>query len=217
MLVVFLLVFVLFPGSSFAQRYYQIDHIGEQYYAKIYVADTTQYNSDGWIEIYDADTHKSLIKNNTADLRVYWRVKEDEDNLLREAQDLIILADFNFDGILDFAIFNGLKGKYGGKSYDVYIGKKNSTPGTGNSAGQNQWNKMADISFDHDETLTQIIKNSGPVFDLDATSKTITFISRLPLNTYSYLLSTYGYEDNEPFLLSKEEQPFSMIRGGMPR
>ena len=125
-----LIVSCLFFSLSlmiFSQQTFVTDSFSDLYYGKVYVADTTEVFSPGWIAIYKKGTDKELIRIEAEELAVN-RTGDSVEVNVKEIpygeQCVIMYEDFNFDGIKDFAIQDGQNSCYHGPSYQVYLADK---------------------------------------------------------------------------------------------
>src|SRR5699024_4144906 len=81
-------------------------------------------SGSAWIGIYDAQTHKELIRLKTKNAFLSVDHKQSSNNkreLAYSQQNMIVYQDFNFDGKKDFAIVHGRQGCYGSHSYFIYL------------------------------------------------------------------------------------------------
>ncbi|WP_110309056.1 XAC2610-related protein [Dysgonomonas alginatilytica] len=121
--------FIFFSLSwiMFSQVTFVTDSFSDHYYGKVYVADTTEILSPGWIAIYKKGTDKELIRVEAEDLAVSYTNNSVEVNVKElpyGEQSVIMYEDFNFDGIKDFAIQDGQNSCYHGPSYQIYLAEK---------------------------------------------------------------------------------------------
>lgn len=116
-----------------AQVTFTVHQFSKDYYAKLYIADTAQVFSQGWVAVYNNKTQKQLIKVIADELTFTLH----KDKLLANIQELpygeqsqVIYEDFNFDGRKDFALMDGQNSCYHGPSFKIYLatatGFKNS-------------------------------------------------------------------------------------------
>lgn len=112
---------------AFTQTTFKVDNFSKAYYGKIFIADTTEVFSKGWVAIYDTKTKKQLIKVESEELalslhngKALVNIKE----LPYGEQSLIMHEDYNFDGIKDFAISDGQNSCYHGPSFNIYLATK---------------------------------------------------------------------------------------------
>lgn len=114
-------------GAVFGQKTLDVKDFSTDYYGKIYVADTSEVFSKGWVAIYEKKTHKQLIKVTSDELSVETedgKAKANVKELPYGEQSAIIYEDFNFDGIKDFAIMDGQFSCYHGPSFQIYLAGK---------------------------------------------------------------------------------------------
>ncbi|MNU37633.1 hypothetical protein D3C71_262890 [compost metagenome] len=109
-----------------AQNTYKIDQFSDQYYAKVFIKDTAEVFSPGWIAVYNQQD-KELLKVESEELalelhegKVVANIRE----LPYGEQSVVQYLDVNFDGIKDLAIEDGQNSCYHGPSFQVYLGHK---------------------------------------------------------------------------------------------
>lgn len=115
-------------GAVFGQKTYNVQDFSKDFYGKIYIADTSEVFSKGWVAIYEKKSNRQLIKVDTEELTV----TTDEDGTAKAnvkelpygEQSAIIYEDFNFDSIKDFAIMDGQNSCYHGPSFQIYLAGK---------------------------------------------------------------------------------------------
>lgn len=222
MRVLLLFLFCSVLNTSFGQRTIRIEKIADQFYAKVFIADTVKMFSDGWIAVYDTSKNL-LIKTTAVDLNIHKHLHKFADIWYYDDQDLVIYDDLTFDGVKDFALFNGQRGAYGAPTFDIFIGRDSIFPVTDSNLSQKKIQKLTDKKlksgipdttwFVYSPEFTHVMEEDGSIFEMDEINKTITLINRLQLNVYSYLLSTYGIRDNIPYLIKREEQRVGMPKG----
>jgi hypothetical protein len=120
----FYISFILFLNISFAQTVFKVENISSNYFGKIYISDTTEVFSKGWVAIFDSKTKKQLIKVNSEELtfelhqgKVVANIKE----LPYGKQSQIMYEDYNLDGEKDFAVMDGQNSCYHGPSFQIYL------------------------------------------------------------------------------------------------
>lgn len=121
--IIFLLFFVI-SKSVFSQTTFVIDDFSKDYFGKLYIADTTEVFSKGWVAIFDKKSKKQIIKINSDELtfnlhdnKVLANIKE----IPYGEQSTIMYEDYNFDGIKDFAIMDGQNSCYHGPSFQIFL------------------------------------------------------------------------------------------------
>jgi len=120
---------LLLSASAFGQNRFELNDASQYFDIKINVAkceDTSCsgkasfsfYKKGGTVPyqvINKADTYVDLGDNGKP---------EANQTMLYDKQSAVNVGDFNFDGMEDVAICNGLNGSYGMPSYDVYLSSR---------------------------------------------------------------------------------------------
>ena len=122
------LFLLLIINLTYGQVTFNVNNISKDYFGKIYISDTTEVFSQGWVGIFDKKSKKQLIKV-TADELTY---NLHEGKLLANIKQLpygeqsqIMYEDYNFDGKKDFAIMDGQNSCYHGPSFQIYLATTN--------------------------------------------------------------------------------------------
>ena len=185
----FILIFLL-SKSVFCQTTFIVDNFSKDYFGKLYIADTTEVFSKGWVAIFDKKTKKQLIKINSDELtftlhkrKVLANVKE----MPYGEQSSILYEDFNFDGIKDFAIMDGQNSCYHGPSFRIYLVTSN---GLKKSPG-----------------FTDLAQNYCGMFDIDKKTKTIHTMTKSGCCWHQY--SEYKVKNNRPYPIKIVEEGLS--------
>src|SRR5687768_4382168 len=104
-----LALFVLHHSSS-AQETFVVDDFSDRYNARMFISDTKEVFSPGWIAVFDKKSQKQIIKVTSEELsfdledgKVVSNIKE----LPYGEQSLIMFEDYNFDGLKDLALMDG--------------------------------------------------------------------------------------------------------------
>ncbi len=121
------IIFFHLSLMMFSQQTFVTDSFSDHYYGKVYVADTAEVFSPGWIAIYKKGTDKELIRVESEELAVSYTdnsVAVNVKELPYGEQSVIMYEDFNFDGVKDFAIQDGQNSCYHGPSYQIYLADK---------------------------------------------------------------------------------------------
>lgn len=186
--IIFILIF-LFSQSAFCQTTFVVDNFSEDYFGKLYIADTTEVFSKGWVAIFDKKTKRQLIKINSDELtftlhkgKVLANVKE----LPYGEQSSILYEDFNFDGIKDFAIMDGQNSCYHGPSFQIYLATNNG--------------------FKLNPEFTELAQDYCGMFDIDYKTKTIRTMTKSGCCWHQY--SEFKVIDNTPY-------PIKIVEEGM--
>jgi hypothetical protein len=112
---------------TFAQATFKVNNFSKDYYGKIFIADTSEVFSKGWIAIYDTKSQKQIIKVAAEELALTLyngKALANIKQLPYGEQSLIMYEDYNFDGIKDFAIEDGQNSCYHGPSFRIYLASK---------------------------------------------------------------------------------------------
>lgn len=184
----FILIFLL-SKSVFCQTTFIVDNFSKDYFGKLYIADTKEVFSKGWVAIFDKKTKKQLFKINSDELtftlhkgKVLANVKE----LPYGEQSSILYEDFNFDGINDFAIMDGQNSCYHGPSFQIYLATSDG--------------------FKQNPEFTELAQNYCGMFDIDYKTKTISTMTKSGCCWHQY--SKYKVKNNSPY-------PIKIVEEGM--
>ncbi|MFV0530949.1 MAG: XAC2610-related protein [Flavobacteriales bacterium] len=187
-LITFILIFIL---SKFAlcQTTFVVDNFSKEYFGKLYIADTTEVFSKGWVAIFDKRTKKQLIKINSDELtfelhkgKVLANIKE----LPYGEQSQILYEDYNFDGIKDFAIMDGQNSCYHGPSFQIYL--------------------ATDKGFKQSPEFTELSQDYCGMFDIDHKTKTIRTMTKSGCCWHQY--SEFKVKGSKPY-------PIKIVEEGM--
>jgi hypothetical protein len=113
---------------TFAQTTFKVNNFAKDYYGKIFISDTSEVFSKGWVAIYDTKSQKQIIKVEAEELALSLHDGKALANIKQlpyGEQSSIMYEDYNFDGIKDFAIEDGQNSCYHGPSFRIYLGTKN--------------------------------------------------------------------------------------------
>ena len=124
-----IVVLLLFSTASFAQKTFEIKDASKFFDIKVKVAtcDDTSCTGKATFSFYKKggsvpyqvinlrDTYVELTNDGTPLVNT---------TLLYDAQSVINIDDYNFDGMEDVAICNGTNGSYNGPSYNVYLSSR---------------------------------------------------------------------------------------------
>ncbi len=145
---------LLITTFCFGQTVFKVDHFSKDYYGKIFISDTSEVFSKGWVAIYNAQTNKQLIKVDAEELALSLHNGEAKANIKSlpyGEQSLIMYEDYNFDGKKDFAICDGQNSCYHGPSFRIYL-----------ATGQ---------GFRFNEAFTQLAQENCGMFSVDDKEK----------------------------------------------
>ncbi len=177
----FLILFLLLLTINLAngQVIFTVDDFSKNFSGKIYISDTTQIFSKGWVAILDKKTKKQLIKVNSEELtfdihngKVLANIQESPYG----EQSQIIYADFNFDGKNDFAIMDGQNSCYHGPSYQIYLSTANG--------------------FKLNPDFTRLAQQYCGMFDLNNKEKKINTMTKSGCCWHQY--TEFVVENNKP-------------------
>ncbi|WP_139923618.1 hypothetical protein [Hymenobacter sp. DG01] len=182
----FLLLLLLAAYPSWAQQTYLVDDFSPSYFGKIYIQDTAEVFSPGWVAIYDKKTKKEVVKVESEELALSLHNGKAQSNIQEVPygeQSLIISEDFNFDGRLDLAIEDGQNSCYHGPSFQIYL------------------NLPTELK--HSQAFTDLAQDYCGMFQVDAKTK------RLYTSTKSgccwHQDSEFIIRNGEPFLVRQVE------------
>ncbi len=181
------ILILLLSKSVFCQTTFVVDNFSKDYFGKLYIADTTEVFSKGWVTIFDKKTKKQLIKINSDELtftlhkgKVLANVKE----LPYGEQSSILYEDFNFDGIKDFAIMDGQNSCYHGPSFQIYLATNNG--------------------FEQNPEFTELAQDYCGMFDIEYKTKTIRTMTKSGCCWHQY--SEYKVKNNSPYPIKIVEE-----------
>lgn len=182
---VILLVFVLWSCllSSFGQVIFKIDGFSDKYYGRAYFSDTSEVYCEGWVAIYDRRTNKELFRVNADELSYKLHGSQLKQNIAKYPygeHSVLIYQDFNFDGMKDFALMDGLHSYDHGPSYHIFFTSKKG--------------------FIFSPELTALTHENCGMFSVDNEDKTLVTMTKDGDDWRKY--STYIIEDFMPFLIS---------------
>ena len=182
---VILLVFVLWSCllSSFGQVIFKIDGFSDKYYGRAYFSDTSEVYCEGWVAVYDRRTNKELFRVNADELSYKLHGSQLKQNIAKYPygeHSVLIYQDFNFDGMKDFALMDGLHSYDHGPSYHIFFTSKKG--------------------FIFSPELTALTHENCGMFSVDNEDKTLVTMTKDGDDWRKY--STYIIEDFMPFLIS---------------
>ncbi|SHF72997.1 hypothetical protein SAMN05444377_11726 [Flavobacterium fontis] len=187
--IAFLLILLL-SKSVFCQTTFVVDNFSKDYYGKLYIADTTEVSSKGWVAIFDKKTKKQLIKINSDELtftlhkgKVLANIKK----LPYGEHSQILYEDYNFDGVKDFAIMDGQNSCYHGPSFQIYL--------------------ATNKGFKQNPEYTELAHGYCGMFDIDHKTKTISTMTKSGCCWHEY--SEFKVKDNKPYPIKIVEEGLS--------
>ena len=194
-----LLLFVLLPSlQGIAQVTFVIDDFSDEYYGKLYISDTSEVFSEGWVAVYNKKNGKELIKVESGDLAFTAHNGTVKANIIEAPygeQSVLIYDDFNFDGEKDFALMNGQLSCYHGPSFDIYLFDKGN--------------------FTYSESFSELSNMYCGMFQYDSSEKRIYTMTKSGCCWHQY--SEFIVEDNLPKVVRIEEHvhymppPYSLV------
>ncbi|MEO8650536.1 MAG: hypothetical protein ABI539_15340 [Acidobacteriota bacterium] len=111
-------------NAAIGQSTFVVDDFSDRYFGKVYISDTSEVFSKGWVAIFDKRTKKQLMKVTADELsfdpdnpKIRSNVKE----LPYGEQSQIMYEDLNFDGKKDLALMDGQNSCYHGPSFQIYL------------------------------------------------------------------------------------------------
>lgn len=179
----------IFSKSAFCQTTFVVDNFSKDYFGKIYIADTLDVFSRGWVAIFDKKSNQQLIKIHSEELtfmlhegEVLANIKE----LPYGEQSSILYEDYNFDGVKDFAIMDGQNSCYHGPSFQIYLATNDG--------------------FQLSPEFTELAQYYCGMFDVDYKTKTIRTMTKSGCCWHQY--SEFKVANNSPY-------PIKIIEEGM--
>ena len=170
----------LFAKAAFCQTTFVVDHFSPDYLGKVFIADTTQVFSEGWVAIFSKKSGEQIIKIDAEELtfelhegKVLANIRE----LPYGEQSQILYEDYNFDSVKDFAIMDGQNSCYHGPSFQVYLA-------TGRG-------------FVHSPEFTRLSQEYCGMFAVDPDSKTIQTMTKSGCCWHQF--SEFRVKDNKPY------------------
>ncbi len=174
-----LLILTTAINQAHSQATFIIDDFSKDYYGKLYISDTADVFSEGWIAVYNRKTKKQLIKINSEELTFTLRegkVKSNIKELPYGEQSQLIYEDFNFDGRNDLALMDGQNSCYHGPSFQIYL--------------------ATDNGFKHSAEFTRLAQEYCGMFSVDAQSKRINTMTKSGCCWHQF--SEFIVENNKP-------------------
>lgn len=178
---------VLLFNFTFAQVTFKVNNFSKDYYGKIFIADTSEVFSKGWIAIYDTKSQKQIIKVDAEELALSLHDGKALANIKQlpyGEQSSIMYEDYNFDGIKDFAIEDGQNSCYHGPSFKIYLGTKNG--------------------FKFSPEFTALAQNYCGMFQVDYKTKKISVMTKSGCCWHQF--SEFIVENNKPKVIKIVEE-----------
>jgi hypothetical protein len=189
-LVGILIALVVTTQTAHAQRTFAVDDFSDLYNAKVFISNTDEVFSPGWIAIFDKRTKRQLIKVTSAELsfdledgKLVSNIKE----IPFGKQSLIMFEDYNFDGVKDLALMDGQKSCYHGPSYRVYLGGRSR--------------------FTFSPTFTRLAQEYCGMFSVDVEAKKINTMTKSGCCWHQF--SEFVVENNRPVAVKIVEETMS--------
>jgi len=180
---IFILIFLCLSKIAFSQITFTVDNFSPDYYGKVQVHDTDDVFRKGWVAVYDKKSGKELIKVKSDELAFEihdGKVKANINELPYGEESVIIYDDFNFDGIKDFAIMDGMKSGYHLPSFRIYLADKNG--------------------FTYNKELSRLAHENTGMFDIDPKEKKIYTMAKSGCCWHQ--TKTYLIENNKPRVIN---------------
>ncbi|WP_409417841.1 XAC2610-related protein [Flavobacterium sp. PS2] len=178
---------VLLSNFTFAQVTFKVNNFSKDYYGKIFIADTSEVFSKGWVAIYDTKSQKQIIKVDAEELALSLHDGKALANIKQlpyGEQSSIMYEDYNFDGIKDFAIEDGQNSCYHGPSFKIYLGTKNG--------------------FKFSPEFTALAQNYCGMFQVDYKTKKISVMTKSGCCWHQF--SEFIVENNKPKVVKIVEE-----------
>ena len=201
-------------STTFSQNIYQTNAFSDQYYGKVYVENSEEVFSAGWIAIYEKGSDKELIRVESDELAVDYTEKGEVKTNVKELpygeQSVIIYEDFNFDGIKDFAIQEGQNSCYHGPSYEIYLARNNGfvfSPSFTSLA--QEYCGMFNVNYE-DQTISTMTKSGCCwhqfcLFDIvNNNPRLIQSVVEDAFNPYFYLTTIETWDEQKQRMNKKE-------------
>jgi len=174
----------LFSEKQFT---FTVEDFSKDYVGIVYISDTTEVFTKGWIAILEKKSKKQIIKVESEELafelhngELLANVKE----LPYGEQSLIMYEDYNFDGKKDFAIMDGQNSCYHGPSFQIYL--------------------ATDNGFEYSEEFTSLAQEYCGMFDVDYDKKQIFTMTKDGCCWHEY--STFVVENNRPIAVEIRQE-----------
>lgn len=177
--IIFILIFIL-SKTAFCQILFVVDDFSKDYFGELFIADTSKVFSKGWIAIYDKNQKNELIKVISDELTYELPNGQSMAKIMElpfVEQNYILIEDYNFDGINDFAIMDGQFGCYHGPSYQVYLATAKG--------------------FIQSPEFSELTRNCS--FDVDQKNKIIRTMTKSGCCWHQY--SEFKVKDNKPYVI----------------
>lgn len=187
---IIIFLFFILSKTAFCQTTFVVDNFSKDYFGKVFIADTTEVFSKGWVAIFDKKSNKQLIKINSDELtfrlhkgKVLANIKE----LPYGEQSSILYEDFNFDGIKDFAIMDGQNSCYHGPSFQIFL--------------------ATNKGFKESPDFTSLAQNYCGMFETDHNTKTIRTMTKSGCCWHQY--SEFKVKNDSPYPIKIVEEGLS--------
>lgn len=188
-----LLLFVALFGyllPSLGQVTFKIDDFSDQYYGKVFIFDNTKPYCGGWVAVYDRKTNKELIRVDADEISYELHDNQMRSNIAEGPygeHSVLFYSDFNFDGVKDFALMDGLHGWNHTPSFKIFL-----------ASGK---------GFKLSPELSELTHGNCGIFTIDNDDKTLNTLTRGAGAWYE--VSTYMIEDNKPLLVNARKEDSS--------
>lgn len=187
----FLFLLIILCAQSFSgQTTFLVDNFSKDYFGKVYIADTAEVFSPGWVAVFDKKTNKQLLKINSEELTFTLhegKVRANVQQLPYGEQSSIIYADFNFDGQEDFALMDGQNSCYHGPSFQIYLADAQG--------------------FNHSPEFTELAQDYCGMFSVVAEDQSIFTMTKSGCCWHQY--SEFKVKNNIPYPIHIVEESLS--------
>ena len=181
---IFFCIYILLSSKvTSAQVTFLIDNFSKDYFGKVYIQDTSEVFSKGWVAIYDRHSKKQLIKETSEALALSLhdgKALANIKSLPYGEQSLVMYEDFNFDGKPDFAICNGQFSCYNGPSFEIYLATAKG--------------------FVHNADFSRLAQDYCGMFQVNDEDKTISTMTKDGCCWHEF--STFKVINNRPFAIN---------------
>ena len=188
-----LLLFSLLWGCllpSFGQETFKIDDFSDKYYGKVFISDKSKPYCGGWVAVFDRKTNKELIRVDADELSYELHDNRMKANIAEGPygeHSVLFYGDFNFDGVKDFALMDGLHGWNHTPSFKIYL-----------ASGK---------GFKFSPEFSRLTHENCGIFTVDEENNTVKTLTR-GAGAWSEV-STYIIQDNKPILVNLRKEDSS--------
>lgn len=187
-------LFLLIALTTKCQVTFTVEGFSERYFGKLYISDTAEVFSKGWVAVYDKKTKAQLIKVSADELTFDLHDGKVLANIMQlpyGEQSQIIYEDFNFDGRKDFAIMDGQNSCYHGPSFRIYLASAQG--------------------FQFSKAFTRLAQEYCGMFQIDVKTKEIMTMTKSGCCWHQF--SRFKVKNNKPYAVVVLEE--GMGEGGV--